>query len=103
LDQCTGGQGGIATPGESSGEVKVLHVRPSVPRFFNFSPHLSVLSENSITEGLVRWGAVPVLLILLLFSAIALILLVPAVKGMLTRPVVVPSDERREQPRTPSP
>jgi hypothetical protein len=43
------------------------------------------------------------LLILLLFSAIALILLVPAVKGMLTRPVVVPSDERREQPRTPSP
>jgi hypothetical protein len=46
---------------------------------------------------------VPVLLILVLFSAIALILLVPAVKGMVIHPVVVPSDERLEQPRTPTP
>src|SRR2546425_6235465 len=39
--------------------------------------------------GLVRSPTVPVILILILFSAIALILLVPAVKGMI-RPVVVP-------------
>ena len=51
--------------------------------------------------GLVRSPTVPVILILVLFSAIALILLVPAVKGM-TRPVVIPSDEGREQSQIPS-
>jgi hypothetical protein len=51
-------------------------------------------------RSLVRSETVPVILILVLFSAIALILLVPAVKGM-TRPVVVPSDEGREQPQIP--
>jgi hypothetical protein len=45
---------------------------------------------------------VTVALILLLFTAIALILLVPAVKGMVIRPIVVPTDDRLEQPHTPS-
>src|SRR5712691_6391916 len=55
---------------------------------------LRPLRRQKPAPGLVRWSAVPVLLILLLFSAIALILLVPAVKGMITRTVVVPSHER---------
>ncbi len=38
-------------------------------------------------------AAVPVLLILLLFCALTLILLVPAIKGMKSRPLVVPSDK----------
>jgi hypothetical protein len=38
-------------------------------------------------------AAVPVLLILLLFCALTLILLVPAIKGMKTRPLAVPSEK----------
>src|SRR5258708_5243524 len=51
-------------------------------------------------------GAVPVLLILLLFCALTLILLVPAIKGMKSRPLPLPSQNElppQQFPSTPPP